>query len=82
MCMYIYIQGAQKSLHTSTFITRQPMQPLKCLAYERKEKIVKFYYLNIISFKCSLLLYKHKRTLRTVSYMTVSKVSAVITSIG
>ena len=32
----------------------------------------------MISFKCSLLLFKHKRTLRAVSYMTFSKVFGVI----
>ena len=32
-----------------------------------------FYYLNIISFKCSPLLFKHKRILRTVFFMTFSK---------
>ena len=43
-----------------------------------KEKILKFYYLNIISFKCSPLLFKHKRILRTVFSMTFSKISGVI----
>ena len=43
-----------------------------------KEKILKFYYLNMISFKCSPLLFKHKRILRTVFSMTFSKISGVI----
>ena len=42
-----------------------------------KEKILKYYYLNI-SFKCSPLLSKHKRILRTVFSMTFSKISGVI----
>ena len=33
-------------------------------------KFSKFYYLNMISFKCSPLLFKHKRILRTVFSMT------------
>ena len=37
-----------------------------------KEKILKFYYLNMISFKCSPLLFNHKRMLRTVFPMTYS----------
>ena len=43
-----------------------------------KEKILKFYYLNMTSFKCSLLLSKHKRILRTVFSMTFSKISGFI----
>ena len=43
-----------------------------------KEKILKFYYLNMISFKCSPLLFKQKRILRTVFSMTFSKISRVI----
>ena len=37
-----------------------------------KSKILKFYYLNMISFKCSPLLFIHKRILRTVFSMTFS----------
>ena len=43
-----------------------------------KEKILKFYYLNMISFKCSPLLFKHKRILRTVFPLTFSKKYGVI----
>ena len=43
-----------------------------------KEKILKFYYLNMISFKCSLLLFKHERNLRTVFFMTFSKIFRAI----
>ena len=39
-----------------------------------KKEILKVYYLNILSFKCSTLLFKHKRILRTVSSMTFSKI--------
>ena len=38
-----------------------------------EEKILEFYYLNMTSFKCSQLLFKHKRILRTVFSMTFSK---------
>ena len=43
-----------------------------------KEKILKFYYLYIISIKCSLLLFKHKRILRTVFSITFSVIFGVI----
>ena len=43
-----------------------------------KEKILKFYYSNVISFKYYPLLFKHKRILRTVFSMTVSKIYGVI----
>ena len=42
-----------------------------------KEKIFKFHYLYMISFKCSPL-FKHKRILRTVFFMTFSEISGVI----
>ena len=43
-----------------------------------KEKILKFYYINMTSIKCSPLLFKHKRILRTVFSMTFSEISGVI----
>ena len=43
-----------------------------------KKKILKFYYLNMIFFKRSPLLFKHMRILRTVFSMTFSKISGVI----
>ena len=43
-----------------------------------KEKIWKVYYLNMTSFKCSPLLFKHKRILRAVFSMTFSNISRVI----
>ena len=43
-----------------------------------KEKIFKFYYLNMISFKCFPILFKHKRILSTVFSMTFCKLSGDI----
>ena len=43
-----------------------------------KEKILKFYYLNMMFFKCSILLFKHKRILRIVISMIFSKIAEVI----
>ena len=43
-----------------------------------KEKILKYYYLDMISFKCSPLLFKQKRILHTVFSLTFSKISGVI----
>ena len=41
-----------------------------------KEKILRFYYLDIISFKCSPLLFKHKRILRKIFSMTFTKITS------
>ena len=43
-----------------------------------KEKILKFYYLKMISFECSPLLFKDKRILHTVFTMTFCKISGDI----
>ena len=41
-----------------------------------KEKILKFYYLDMISSVWSSLLFKHKRILRTFFSITFSEISS------